>query len=291
MAIRAERVLPSNFAVLQNTNIRSSYSFRKNDSKTKTLTKAVIPDQISRTSRISSGLIPENTTVIDLDELIQELKDIAKCLGENKMGFHKINKSERDRSIGKTALRLSKLLVEQYDNPNPNTAINAYNFVKVYELITDLEEIAKQRGSRFGFGSSLLQEDILLSEKAEKNIETLIKNTSKAAIKKTIKFLENYELICDLEKVAGEKLNNSPFGFAKDQNQEDDLELGNKALAYAKAIKLKEDSATINAAIIFLELIKEEDQTIFDEESGKPSIIPEEGGCKFFEDKTACHSE
>lgn len=257
--------------VLRNTAKQLTSRTKKKDAKA--LVPELAPNQIPNDSRIPAGFIPENATIIDLDELIQDLKDIATCRAESVFGFHGTNKPERDRVIGNAAKGLNEILVEEYKNPNPGTIISAYIFVQVYNFITTLEEISKQRGSNFGFGSLLLEEDILLAKKAEKFIEALVKTPNAASIEKTKRFLDSYELICALEEVAKRKLNNSSFGFAEQQIQKDDIEIGNKALNYAKAIKLKDNKSTINAAIVFLELLQEEESL---KENIRPSIATEE---------------
>lgn len=276
MALRADRVLSPSLAVLHNTTRKASPVSEKSALTTE-LMPTVTPEQISNGLGIPLSLLLSSPQVIDLDDLIGDLKDIAKNRGKHTIGFHESEQSERNRILSNTAQGLSELLIEQYENPDERTAIKAYNFVKVFKLITVLEDVTKKRGSNFGFKSSVPKEDILLSQRADKQIELLIKTPGKASLGKAEQFLENYQLICDLEGVAEKRLNNSPFGFAEtEHNKERDLEIANKALEYAKAIKISDDKSTINNAVILLELAQEDELVAPSKYVDKPIVKAEE---------------
>ncbi len=276
MALRADRVLSPSLAVLHNIT-RKGVPVSEKSGLTTELMPAIAPEQISNDLGIPLSLLLNSPTVIDLDDLIDDLKDIAKSRGKNTIGFHEIEQSERDRILSNTAQGLSELLIEQYENPDERTAIKAYNFVKVCNLITVLEEVTKRRGSNFGFKSSISKEDLLLSKRADKQIELLIKTPGKVSLDRAKQFLENYQLICDLEGVAEKRLNNSPFGFVETElNQESDLEIAHKALEYAKAIKINDDRSAINNAIILLEFAQEDESATPSKYVDKPIVKAEE---------------
>lgn len=253
MAIRAERVLYPKFPVLRNTFNDSNIKTAK--PKSKNLGKPEALPAVSANKRINPPIQEKEAYVIDLDELIGELQSVSNEKLRNKFGFHRSEISEEEKILGNKAKKISEVLIQQYENPNEQVVKYALGFLKSLNLIEELNELTKERGSNFGFRNTKSDEDKILAKRANDFSALLVANTIEKEIIAVIKFLEVVKIIEALEVVVKEKLDRGPFGIIqKPPPAKQDLEIGEQALKFANRLKIKLDTPALQAAIVFLAL-------------------------------------
>lgn len=242
MAMRADRVLQPLMAGLQNSAKLRDFSGRSELG-------------FDNEPIFVGNPCQELSVVLDIDEMIEMLNEIASKKSSNSMGFNPKPINESDVRIGKIAEQLSKNL----EDPDGLTIQTAIKFISTCGLIEKLKDIERKRSNSLSLFSQRSKNDIMLGNRAHELLLMLEKtpeNPNRYVLEEALEFQDLAQVIEILEEIVSEKLEGGNLGFGNKDENPDEKTIGKRAADYLNALKEEQpDDLTKRKAKIFIESV------------------------------------